>query len=695
MTQPSRRRSAFLERTAVKARTGHNGVGQVDGEGLIAAAFRHRTSRAGDPQLHTHVVVANATHCGDGAWRSLDARWIYGYARTAGFLYQAELRRQLTARLGVSWSDVDKGVAEIAGIDRRVLREFSRRRIEIEHALGTDPSSVGAARTAALATRPAKPTDSFESLLTDWRTRAEALGADIEGAVVQSPSPAPSTAPSAAPTEVAPLELGEELCTNRAVFDRRDVLRALASRAVSGARPADIEAAADRFLTEESVVELTSDRFGPRFTTAAQLALEDRLMRRALDGVGAGTGRCWEKTSPDEDLSDEQAAMVEAITTDGNDVSVVVGVAGSGKTHALLHAAHAWRSEEFEVIGCALAARAAANLEEGAAIPASTIERLLGDLGAGRRHLTSRSVVIVDEAAMVGTATITRLLDQTTSVGAKLVLVGDHRQLPEIEAGGAFAALAHALSSATLTTNRRQDDPEDRRILAELRHGDPTAAWQGLERRDRIRSFDHDDRAKQQMVEDWFAATRRGSAAVMLALYRSDVDDLNLLARQRMKAHHRLGLAELVVDDLPFAVGDRVVALRNRYDLGLLNGDSGTVRSIHPGTRSLRVQLDRGTQPRVPIDYLADGHLTHGYATTIHKAQGLTCDEAFVYADESIYREAGYTALSRARHQTRLYLATSDHSQDPASLLNRSRAEYLATDQRRTNEPAEPAGIDW
>ena len=172
---------AFLERTAVKARTGHNGVGQVDGEGLIAAAFRHRTSRAGDPQLHTHVVVANATRCEDGSWRTLDARWIYGYARTAGFLYQAELRRQLTARLGVSWTDVDKGVAEIAGIDRRVLREFSRRRIEIEHALGTERSSVGAARTAALATRPAKRTDSFESLLTDWRTRADALGCRRRG----------------------------------------------------------------------------------------------------------------------------------------------------------------------------------------------------------------------------------------------------------------------------------------------------------------------------------------------------------------------------------------------------------------------------------------------------------------------------------------------------------------------------------
>ena len=535
---------AFLERTAVKARTGHNGVGQVDGEGLIAAAFRHRTSRAGDPQLHTHVVVANATHCEDGAWRTLDARWIYGYARTAGFLYQAELRRQLTARLGVSWTDVDKGVAEIAGIDRRVLREFSRRRIEIEHALGTEPV-VGRSRTHRCARHPSGETHRQLRVAVDrlayagrraWCRRRGGRGA------VALPCTIDCTVRCTEPMSI-PWNLGDELCTNRAVFDRRDVLRALASRAVSGARPADIEAAADRFLTKESVVELTSDRFGPRFTTTAQLAIEDRLLRRALDGVGVGSGRCWEHTSPDDDLNDEQAAMVEAITSDGNDVSVVVGVAGSGKTHALRHAAHAWRSEEFDVIGCALAARAAANLEEGAAIPASTIERLLGDLGAGRRHLTNRSVVIVDEAAMVGTPTIARLLDQTSSAGAKLVLVGDHRQLPEIEAGGAFAALAHTLSSATLTTNRRQDDPEDRRILAELGHGDPSAAWHGLERRDRIRSFDHGDRAKQQMVEDWFAATRQGSAAVMLALYRSDVDDLNLLARQRMKAHHRLGLA--------------------------------------------------------------------------------------------------------------------------------------------------------
>ncbi len=148
---------AFLERTAVKARTGHNGVDQVDGEGLIAAAFRHRTSRAGDPQLHTHVVVANATHCGDGAWRSLDARWIYGYARTAGFLYQAELRRQLTARLGVSWTDVDKGVAEIAGIDRqsppRILPPANRDRTR-----SRNRSVVGRSRAYRSARHPSGET---------------------------------------------------------------------------------------------------------------------------------------------------------------------------------------------------------------------------------------------------------------------------------------------------------------------------------------------------------------------------------------------------------------------------------------------------------------------------------------------------------------------------------------------------------
>ncbi len=147
----------YLEREAVRSRRGHNGLESVEGGGVIGAAFRHRTSRAGDPQLHSHVLVANATRCEDGVWRALDGRLLYGHARTAGFLYQAALRHALTRSLGVSWEYPIHGQAEIPGFGRDVLREFSRRRIEIEQAAaeaGND--SVRSRRRLAVRTRTAK-----------------------------------------------------------------------------------------------------------------------------------------------------------------------------------------------------------------------------------------------------------------------------------------------------------------------------------------------------------------------------------------------------------------------------------------------------------------------------------------------------------------------------------------------------------
>ncbi len=147
----------YLEREAIRSRRGHNGVDVVEGGGVIGAAFRHRTSRAGDPQLHTHVVIANATRCEDGVWRALDGRLPYAHARTAGFLYQAELRHALTQSLGLAWEPVVKGVAEVSGMPVQVLREFSRRRIAIELAAAArGDSSIRARRRIADETRPTK-----------------------------------------------------------------------------------------------------------------------------------------------------------------------------------------------------------------------------------------------------------------------------------------------------------------------------------------------------------------------------------------------------------------------------------------------------------------------------------------------------------------------------------------------------------
>lgn len=188
---------------------------------------------------------------------------------------------------------------------------------------------------------------------------------------------------------------------------------------------------------------------------------------------------------------------------------------------------------------------------------------------------------------------------------------------------------------------------------------------------------------------------------MILALRRDDVADLNRLARGKMLEGRRLGPGALIAGDCEFRTGDRMVCLRNQRADGLLNGLRGVVTSIDPEARSLTVRLTDGTDRVVPAGYLDAGHLDHGYAMTIHKAQGLTADEALVLATDDLYREAGYTALSRARLATQVFVAADDFDDDPsidlshavrqsgsrvpnfdlARSLGRSHADHLAIDR--------------
>ena len=170
----------YMERHAAIGRRGHGGAISVLGNGFIGAAFRHRSSRAGDPQLHTHVLIANMTRGPDGRWTALDARRLYVHARTAGFLYQAKLRLELTRRLGIEWTPIRNGVAEVDGVPVAVRRAFSRRRAEIQTELdGRGETSASAAQIATLHTRRAKDyAVPAETIWQQWRDRARQLGFD-------------------------------------------------------------------------------------------------------------------------------------------------------------------------------------------------------------------------------------------------------------------------------------------------------------------------------------------------------------------------------------------------------------------------------------------------------------------------------------------------------------------------------------
>ncbi|MDP9334276.1 MAG: relaxase domain-containing protein [Actinomycetota bacterium] len=697
----------YLEREAVRSRRGHNGLETVEGGGVIGAAFRHRTSRAGDPQLHTHVLVANATLCEDGVWRALDGRLLYAHARTAGFLYQAELRHALTRSLEVPWEYPINGQAEITGFERHVLREFSRRRIEIEQAaaeVGND--SVRSRRRLAVRTRTAKDyTVDVEQLRADWRARADLHGLP-SGRVeklsrAQRPSVPASVQMSVPQSPRTALDaddrwLAQSMSIEGSIFDRRAVVRLVAHHCQPGAKISDVEARVDAFLASDHVQAVGVALSGVQYATVEHLELE----RRVLDAVEArrdgNYGVCVQPAvAAAGSLSSEQTAMVVALTTNGAGVSVVVGASGTGKTHALRVAREMWERDGYPVIGCALAARTAAELQASAGIPACSLDRLLGALDRdGVDGLGRRSVVVVDEAAMIGTRKLGRLIDHAGRADAKVVLVGDHHQLPAIEAGGVFAALAQKPDAIHLTENRRNRDPIERDALSELRDGDTARALGILTAHGRVHDHPTKADARKEMVQQWLDKTLDGDSAFMLAARRDDVTDLNQHARAALQAEGVVGPNELDIDGRAFAVGDWVMTLTNDYRLGVLNGQRGTIAGIDRQRRAVSVAFDDDTTKTIPATYLDAGGLDHAYAMTVHKAQGQTCDYVYVLGDEYLYREAGYSALTRGRHENHLhtvrteYDAEAHHDPEPedgyttiSRTLDRSHQQELAIRQ--------------
>ena len=649
---------AYLEREACRARRGRDGVVQVVGEGFVAAAFGHRTSRAGDPLLHTHVVVANRTLGPDGRWTALDARPLYRHAKTAGYLYQARLRCEVSDRLGLEWGEVRKGSGELAGFSRELVEHFSRRRKEILEQLALHGGhSVAAAQTAALATRKGKDYGvPIARLRDEWRARAAEHGLGPARCRQLLASRMRPSRPDA-------VDLGE-LTKRASTFTRRDVLQAVASAHRQGAPAAALETHADALLAQGEVVRIAVPGEEVCYTTLDQVRLERWLLKTARARRDAGVARARddlvEEAIERRSLNAEQAGLVHALTSSGAGVEVVRAPAGAGKTFALDAAREAWVRSGIEVTGCALSARAACELREQAAIDATTIARL--KLALEHRYpLPYRSVLIVDEAGMVGTRDLAELARCAQERDTKLVLVGDDRQLPEIEAGGAFCALAEREGARELRQVCRQREPWDRHALTALREGRVGEWARAYASAERVVTAPTAPALRERLAADWWQASEQGADALMVALRRSDVADLNSRGREKLRAAGRLG-PDVELGERSFAAGDRVVLGRNDRQLDVVNGDRGEVLAA---TETLvDVKLDRGRNVRLPADY-AEQHLDHGYAMTAHRVQGATVDKTFVLGSDEAYREWGYTALSRHRDSAHFYVTA------PASFLNR------------------------
>ena len=478
----------YLERHGIGVRRDHNGTDRHQARGgLVGVAFEHRLSRSGDPQFHTHVLVQNAAQGPDGRWTALDSDRLYAHLMAADHLYLVAERAALTERLGVRWGPVDErsGAAEIVGLDDRALIErFSKRSEQIDQWLAEQGlSGIKASSAAAVATRaPKDHSESEQSIYQRWaRELAEqGVGERQLAEVCRGERGRPATAQEV--RQVLEALAGPEGLTEQAsTFTRADVVDALAKRlpVAPSAQQAltQAEDAAERFLEERAVRVAHDRRLGvERFSTPELLTLE----RQLVDGAVARSEQGCAVVRPElvrhildrhTTAGEDQAAMVRDLTQGGDGVAVVVGRAGSGKTWTLGVAREAFELAGYQVHGCAPTGIATVGLADEGFTEARTVDRLLLDLKHGRVELDERTVLVVDEAAMVATRKLAPLLGHAERAGAKVALVGDDRQFASIQAGGGFRALRLRLGASELTVNRRQVQAWEQRAIDDVRAG--------------------------------------------------------------------------------------------------------------------------------------------------------------------------------------------------------------------------------
>jgi conjugative relaxase-like TrwC/TraI family protein len=682
---------ALLEQLAARAARGHQGDGQraprIATSGMIAAGFDHSTSRAGDPQLHTHVVLVNLAQGVDGRWSALDSRTLHRQATTASHLYQHLLRAELTSRLGVGWTSVERGIAEIDGVPLSVRRAFSTRRRQIEvHLAHAVTRTAGeeerdrvprgraaqlAARIACLATRPSKRNEQPPLQRQRWAATATALG--FTGDDVRSLLANTRQAPALDTAAVTARVLGPDGVTReRSTFDQGTILRELCAQLPPGAQVSaeQIVTLAGRLVRDDGVLPVIGAD-GPEFTTTELLSTEqhalDLVARRADEQAAVVPVTVAVNQAMRGGLRPDQQHLVFALLASGRGVDVVTGPAGSGKTAALQVATHGWRMYGHHVAGTAVAALTAQGLQHTTGAPSVSLARLMHDPD---RHIPVDGVLLVDEAGMIGTRAMTRLLEHTAERHCKLVLVGDPAQLPELEAGGLFSALTRDPAALQLTGHQRQTHTWEQQALTAMRAGRTDEALDMFDQRGRIHADEDRDRLYEWLAHDYIQARTEAADpwdVLVLATARKDVESLNWHIRQRLQANALLPADSLQVDTptrpITFAVGDQVLVTANDHQRVLLNGTTAIVTAAD--RNGLTLQTRDGRQNTVDRHWLEQGRLDHAYAMTIHKAQGRTVHTALLLGDDSLGAEAGYVGLSRGTHANHLYLDTgAEHTND-------------------------------
>ncbi len=780
----------WLEKNATFTRRGKGGVAQVEVDGLIAAAFTHRDSRAGDPDLHTHVAVSNKVRAKDGQWLALDGRPFFKNNVAASERYNTRLEALLIQRLGLSFAEragtdpSKRPIREIVGVDGALPRHWSKRRASIDvrraalsaqfqsdHGRPPTPNEARElAQQANTETRQRKHEPrSYADQRATWRAEALAvLGGDVGlRDYVQRALHTPGRRqPRQRVTTRWVHEVAEEVLQGRLMPDGRRVggvqneratwqanhIRAEAERRVraAGVRLGDIDRAVDTVVTRalspklsvpldsaEPITEPAALRrsdgasvytvagsklYTSREIVAAEQAIVAAAARKGGRTIAAATVdmALLESTANGVELNPGQVQLVRELATSGARVQLALAPAGTGKTTAMRVLSRAWTSPASDgaaggsVVGLAPSAAAAAVLREEIGTNTDTLAKLIHSLETGiavPKWVTAigpDTLVVIDEAAMAGTPDLAKAIEYVTDRGGSVRLIGDDQQLAAIGAGGVLRDISEVHGAVTLSQVMRFTDPttgtpnhaEGAASLA-LRDGDSAAIAYYIDN-NRIHVGDLST-ATDDAYTAWSADRAAGRDSIMLAPTRDLVAELNDRARRdRLDAALTpIGRQATLADQSQASAGDAVITRQNNRKIPIgaqdwvKNGDRWLVERVRESGALDVIHHDTGRHITLPAGYVAE-HVSLGYASTVHGAQGITSDTCYTVATGDESRQLLYVAMTRGRHANHVHLTTAGDGDSHAvitrdALLPPTAVDLLTRVLARDGEPVSAA----
>ncbi len=587
------RAALYLQHEAVHARRGHAGKDHIQAE-ILAAVFPHSTSRNNDPALHGHLVLANTALGADGQWSGIDLDTRHKMA--AGAIYRVGFAADLQ-KLGFQIQDGKAGTFEVAGMPAALLDLWSSRRAEIDAELAeAGKHGAQASEAAALKTRGGKESPDRARNFEVWKAQAAEHGIDSRH-VELARAPGAELVQRAAPkTDV---ELIQSALRNGVAF-RPEKLREEALKDAQGRTgSAEAMARAERIRSGLIVME----RFNPKtrqietyYTTQAMLEREKQMRANAQriattpHGISADA---VQQAAASKSLSPDQKQMLEAATS-GKGLVLVQGHAGAGKSYAMDAVRDAHERDGYKLIGCAVAGKAAKGLQESSGIKSDTIASTLIELDAGRLEFDRKTVLVMDESGMTGTRDMSRLFAHAADAGAKVILVGDTKQLPPIEAGAPFLDMQADHGATELTEVRRQKNEIDKSIANHFREGRVEGARTLMQERGQWHVAATAREAMADTARRYAADRAAGRDAIMLSGLKVDTRELNRLARAELiQAGHIDASRSVVVEKhdktlLELAPGDKVLFMKNDRKLGVKNGQVADVVATDEKSITLR-----------------------------------------------------------------------------------------------------------